>query len=217
MCPALTSSQQNCIQIEKEMLAIVFGCTRFHDYIFGLLDVEVKTDHNTLEMILKDTLLPGPSYTHYLKESPMNKKWDTLRSKFWNPWWKIDGHKPNLKYHPYWNYHDEIATHNGRGTKVIEPKSMQREMLPIIHSSHLEIEKCKHRARDPLLAGYEQRFCQQIPKKKYKRTSNATPNSKSTVGKCHRSVWTKWTYVSNSSELLLWVHWNWPTAVPCTS
>ena len=51
---------------------------------------------------------------------------------------------------PIWNYHDEIATHNGRGTKVFVPKSMQREMLPIIHSSHLEMEKCKHRARDVL-------------------------------------------------------------------
>ena len=26
------------------MLAIVFGCTRFHEYIFGLSSVEIETD-----------------------------------------------------------------------------------------------------------------------------------------------------------------------------
>ena len=50
---------------------------------------------------------------------------------------------------PYWNYRDE-TTHNGRCAKVIVPKIMQQEMLHIIHSSHLEMEKCKHRARDVL-------------------------------------------------------------------
>ena len=32
--------------------------------------------------------------------------------------------------------------------KVIVPKSMQKEMLAVIHSSHLGVEKCKRRARD---------------------------------------------------------------------
>lgn len=57
---ALTSSQQNYAQIEKEMLAIVFGCTRFHEYIFGMPEVEVKTDHKPLEMILKKPLHQAP-------------------------------------------------------------------------------------------------------------------------------------------------------------
>ena len=34
---SLTTCQQNYTQIEKEMLAIVIGCTRFHDYIYGLI------------------------------------------------------------------------------------------------------------------------------------------------------------------------------------
>ena len=53
---ALTKSQQNYAQIEKEMLAIVFGCTRFHEYIFGLRTVEIETDHKPLEMILTKPL-----------------------------------------------------------------------------------------------------------------------------------------------------------------
>ena len=53
----------------------------------------------------------------------------------------------------YWNYRDEISTYSGimfKGEKVIVPKSMQREMLAVIHSNHLGVEKCKRRARDVL-------------------------------------------------------------------
>ena len=57
---ALTRTQQNYAQIEKEMLATVFGCTRFHDYIYGMPRVEVETDHKPLEIILKKPLHQAP-------------------------------------------------------------------------------------------------------------------------------------------------------------
>ena len=47
---------------------------------------------------------------------------------------------------PFWNYRDEISHHHGilfKGQKVIIPTCMRTEMLQIIHSSHLGIEKCK--------------------------------------------------------------------------
>lgn len=50
---ALSQSQQN---YEKEMLVIVFGCTRFHQYIYELKEVQVETDHKPLEYILKEPL-----------------------------------------------------------------------------------------------------------------------------------------------------------------
>jgi len=53
---ALTQTQQNYAQIEKEMLAILFGCTRFHEYIYGIPNIEVETDHKPLEAILKKPL-----------------------------------------------------------------------------------------------------------------------------------------------------------------
>ena len=58
---ALTKSQQNYAQIEKEMLAIVFGCTRFHEYIYGMPQVEIETDHKPLEAILKKPLHQAPA------------------------------------------------------------------------------------------------------------------------------------------------------------
>ena len=57
---AMTNSQQNYAQIEKEMLAIVFGCTRFHEFIFGMPVVYIETDHKPLEMILKKPLYQAP-------------------------------------------------------------------------------------------------------------------------------------------------------------
>lgn len=58
---ALTSCQQNYAQIEKEMFAIVFGCTRFHEYIYGMRTIEVETDHKPSETILKKPLYQAPA------------------------------------------------------------------------------------------------------------------------------------------------------------
>ena len=46
-------------QIEKETLAIVFGCVKFHQYIFGKI-ITVQTDHKTLESIMKKSLYLAP-------------------------------------------------------------------------------------------------------------------------------------------------------------
>lgn len=53
---SLTSAQSSYAQIEKELFAILFGCVRFHQYIYGN-KVNVETDHKPLV-----TLLDKPSY-----------------------------------------------------------------------------------------------------------------------------------------------------------
>lgn len=52
---ALTTTQQVYAQIEKEMLAIVFACEKFHNYIYGK-EVEVETDHKPLIYIFSKPL-----------------------------------------------------------------------------------------------------------------------------------------------------------------
>ena len=44
---ALTETQQRYAQIEKEMLAMQYGLTRFHQYVYGQV-VTVETDHKQL-------------------------------------------------------------------------------------------------------------------------------------------------------------------------
>lgn len=42
------------------MLAIVFGCERFHDYLYAHWEVVVETDHKPLETILNKTMHQAP-------------------------------------------------------------------------------------------------------------------------------------------------------------
>ena len=48
---ALSPTECRYAQIEKEMLAIVFACERFNDYIYRRNGVNVETDHKPLEVI----------------------------------------------------------------------------------------------------------------------------------------------------------------------
>ena len=56
---AMSNSETNYAQIEKEFLAIVFGCERFNMYTYGA-EIEVLTDHKSLESIFKKTLFKVP-------------------------------------------------------------------------------------------------------------------------------------------------------------
>ena len=56
---ALTDTETRYAQIEKEMLAIVHACKKFHCFIFGK-EVTVFTDHKPLELIFKKQLLAAP-------------------------------------------------------------------------------------------------------------------------------------------------------------
>lgn len=56
---ALTATQQRYSQIEKETLAIVYGCTKFHDYVYAR-HIKVESDHRPLQAIFKKPILQTP-------------------------------------------------------------------------------------------------------------------------------------------------------------
>lgn len=56
----LTKTEENYAQIEKECLAIVFACEKFHQYICGQKMITVESDHKPLEVIFKKSLLKAP-------------------------------------------------------------------------------------------------------------------------------------------------------------
>ncbi|CAI5681852.1 unnamed protein product [Oreochromis niloticus] len=56
---SLNSTEQNYAQIEKELYAVLFGCKRFHEYMYGR-HVTIESDHKPLESILKKPLASAP-------------------------------------------------------------------------------------------------------------------------------------------------------------
>ena len=56
---SLTNAEQNYAQIEKELLAIVFACERFHQFVYGN-DIVVQSDHKPLEAIMTKPLSQTP-------------------------------------------------------------------------------------------------------------------------------------------------------------
>ena len=56
---SLTPTEVQYAQIEKELLAIVFGMEKFETYLYGR-KVLVETDHKPLEVIFKKSLLNAP-------------------------------------------------------------------------------------------------------------------------------------------------------------
>lgn len=56
---ALNNTQKKYAQIEKEALAIVFGCEKFHQYVYGRHFV-VESDHKPLEYIFHKPISEAP-------------------------------------------------------------------------------------------------------------------------------------------------------------
>ena len=52
---ALTITERNYSQVEKELLSVVFACEKFHQYVFGK-DITVQNDHKPLLGIMKKPL-----------------------------------------------------------------------------------------------------------------------------------------------------------------
>jgi hypothetical protein len=53
----------------------------------------------------------------------------------------------------YWNHRDEISELDGilfKGEKIIVPHTLRQDMLKLIHTRHIGMEKCNQRAKDIL-------------------------------------------------------------------
>ena len=57
---AFTETEKNYSQMEKEMLAIVFGMKKIHTYVYGRSDLTVETDHLPLVRIMDKPLHQVP-------------------------------------------------------------------------------------------------------------------------------------------------------------
>ena len=57
----LSRTEQGYATIEKECIAIMFGCERFSQYLVRREKIQIETDHKPLESIFRKSLLAAPS------------------------------------------------------------------------------------------------------------------------------------------------------------
>ena len=212
----LTLAEKQYAQIEKEMLAIVCGCEKFDQYLYGH-KVTVETDHKPLvsisqksiqsapkrlqrmllqlqrydvhitykkgaEMYLADALsraypknstplvTPPSEFCHAMAELQLAEHLpiSTKRLKQIQEatsadhslqvmmaliltGWPDDKSKVPSEVKPYTKYHDELAVQDGvifKGSRIIVPTMLRREMIQKVHEGHLGAESCLRRAKE---------------------------------------------------------------------
>ena len=77
---ALTGPETNYAQIEKELLAVVFACTKFRDFIYGK-KVTIETDHQPLVTIAKKPLATAPARLQRLLLKLQNYNFNLIYKK----------------------------------------------------------------------------------------------------------------------------------------
>lgn len=201
---ALTPTEQRYANIERELLAVVFGIERFHTFLYGV-EFIVESDHKPLEAIqlkqlsqapprLQRMLLriqpydvtihyrpgnelkladgmsrlnPKPGGTIKVEKTIHAVKWSSekidrlrkltsedpelsiLQSIILTGWPEQAQELPKAVRH-FWSMKDHLSLENGtviKGTRIMIPSQMQKEILDILHTSHQGIEKTRLLAR----------------------------------------------------------------------
>ncbi|PFX14755.1 Retrovirus-related Pol polyprotein from transposon opus [Stylophora pistillata] len=140
---ALTPSQENYAQMVKKMLAIVFWCERFHDYLYGQREITVESDHKSFEAILKKPIhqaflrlqrmiLRIKPYAVKLRDgTESDPELQQLQKVVMSGWPQTKVETP-VETRPYWNYRDEISCYEGlmfKGNRIIVPHSLRPEIF----------------------------------------------------------------------------------------
>ena len=54
---------------------------------------------------------------------------------------------------PYWTFHEELTIEDGillKGTHIIVSHSLHQEMIQLLHTGHLRLEKCLNRVKQSM-------------------------------------------------------------------
>ena len=77
---------------------------------------------------------------------------DALRAIILKGWPKVKSDLPDC-LHPYFEFRDQLTVQDElvfRGQQVVVPKAVRRELMEVIHATHIGMEGCIRRARDTL-------------------------------------------------------------------
>ncbi|XP_044756800.1 uncharacterized protein K02A2.6-like [Coccinella septempunctata] len=212
---SLNNTQKSYAQIEKEMLAIVYGVKKFHQYVYGR-EIIVETDHKPLIHIFKKPLIDCPmrlqrmlldlqvynlkvvykpgkemyisdalsrikmpydsakifdneyeAQLNYLKKNfpitetrlkQFEKETENdhelkIVSSYIKQGWPDSRTKCESNSKLYFNVRAELVMVDNlvyKGNCLVVPKSLRKDMLKLIHLSHMGITKCILKAKQYL-------------------------------------------------------------------
>ena len=67
--------------------------------------------------------------------------------------WLTDIHDLPKEIQPYWTFHEEMTIEDSlllKGTHIIVPHTLHKEMMQLLHTGHLRLEKCLNRAKQSM-------------------------------------------------------------------
>ena len=112
---------------------------------------EVPAEEDELQVNMVERISISETKYAELQQNTANEL-HALYSMIQVGWPETKQHVPH-SIRQYWHTRDELAILDGviyRGMRIVIPPSMRPAMLAIIHGTHLEIVKCKQRAREAL-------------------------------------------------------------------
>ncbi|XP_068703724.1 uncharacterized protein [Montipora foliosa] len=125
---SMNPTEQRYSQIEKECLAICNCFEKFDQWL-----MEMESDYNT-----RNPRLTANTENQLREEKSKDTTLNTLY-KVTVKGWPADRASIPESLRPYWNYRDELSVKNGiiyKGSQVMVPQSMQKDMLRKIYANH---------------------------------------------------------------------------------
>ena len=170
---ALTQAEQRYSEIEKELLAQVFGLEHNHQYVYGR-KVILYIDHKPLVSISRKPLASAPKRLErevesihavdYLamseqqlseikQERAKDLTLQTLRNVILRGWPENSSSVPK-EVSEYFNVRNELAVQDGiifKGQRCVIPKTLRQKVKENIARAHIGIQGCLRRAREVVL------------------------------------------------------------------
>ena len=125
-----TSTEQNYCPLERETLAVVFACAKFHEYIYGR-HFFVESDHKSLKNIFKTPIHKAPPriLDECRVETSKNKSLQALRKVIETGWPDSKMSLPDC-IKPFFNVRDHLTIVENlilKDNRIVIPSSMRPE------------------------------------------------------------------------------------------
>ena len=159
---SLTETECRYANIQRQLLAVVYGCERFHTYIYGSNFV-VETDHKPT--LVADAMLRLPNNRHehidldikltcvqfssdkpsqLQQETKKDNDLSTLRESIIDCWPDSMKQMPT-QLRQYWSYRDELLVENDmllKDKRLVIPRSMQQDLVSMLDTRELKSVNC---------------------------------------------------------------------------